>query len=210
MGPGAPTLIQLRGVEKAYRGRTALSIGELNLYSGDRVLLYGRNGSGKSTLLRLLGRISRPERGHIEFSGELRKGFVGYVPQAGGLAASLSLRANLGLRKYLFRRGPEGSAHLEELGLVRHLATRFSELSSGYQRLAAVSAALSIEPAWLLLDEPFGWLDANNRETLINVLNRAMDGSAIALAVIALPECERLPFITRTIQVEEGRLCGES
>lgn len=204
-------LIELRQVEKHYQGRKALSVDDFTLVEGDRVVLHGRNGSGKSTLLRLLGRISSPEAGSIRFATQLRNKFPGYVPQIGGLVGSLTLQANIELRALLFGQQVGRSELIDELGLAPYQRKSYGQLSVGYQRLAAVAAALVFMPDWLLLDEPFGWLDNANRGILIQVLERVV--AQIPLVVIALPERpskEDLPFMTRYVQVLDGCLCEQA
>jgi ABC-type multidrug transport system ATPase subunit len=178
---------------------------ELVLHDGDRVLITGANGSGKSTLLKLVAGVIPPDRGRIHRARGLARSRLGYVPQAGGLYPDLTVAKNVALRQ-----GVCGvpmtleSQALADLGLVDLLEKRAGALSGGFQRLAAVAAALAIDPHWLALDEPFSGLDAQKRSVLGDVLG--MMATAARIVLVTSPTSEHIPFATRRLDLVEGSL----
>ena len=201
------SLIELKDVEKRYGRNVVVSVKSLRLASGDRVLLAGPNGSGKTTLLKLLGRIVPASRGVARWSPELERATLGYVPQNGGLYSELTVLDNLRTRRALY--GMEQTDvhklhYVASLGLVPFLDKRFGELSGGYQRLAAIAAALHVRPAWLLLDEPFSGVDRHFREVLSSALSELATG--LRLLVLTSPETEPLALVNREVRIEEGRV----
>jgi ABC-type multidrug transport system ATPase subunit len=129
------------------------------------------------------------------------------VPQSGGLYSELSLRANLRLKAELWNEAPETlerSPSFEHLGLRALMDKRVAHLSGGYRRLATVALAMSPEPDWLVLDEPFAGLDPENGVLVREVLSEASE--RIRLVVIALPTPDRISFITRVLTIEAGEL----
>jgi len=200
------TALGLEGVEKSYGRRRVLSVDALSLEAGDRVLIAGTNGSGKSTLLRLIAGVASPDRGRIIRSAALA-GKLGYVPQSGGLYGELSIRENLKLRRLLWRlppSAPEGMWYVEGLGLHELLDRTPAELSGGFQRLAAVAAALHAEPDWLLLDEPFSGVDAGRRARLVEGLLNV--GKTMPLLVVTAPAADEFPEPTLIVEVESGSI----
>lgn len=199
------SLIELEQVEKRYGGERVLAVESLALGAGERVLIIGANGSGKSTLLRLLAGVSRPDRGRVRRN--LSAATLAYVPQSGGLYSELSMRENLALRRRLWNRipmPPESAWYIHDLGLEPLLDKTPTELSGGFQRLAAVAAALHVEPDWLLLDEPFYGLDSERRDRLVAGL-RELAGS-LGLLVITAPGPGEFPDVTQTLGMESGQV----
>lgn len=204
----ADSAIALKNVAKFYgKQRHVVLIEQLSLPQGGSVLLHGRNGSGKSTLLRILARVSTTDRGDVDHSARLLQGRLGYLPQSGGLYPELSLRDNLRLRRQLYGLRdirPESVWYVRELGLIQFLPRRVSELSGGFQRLAAIAATLHIEPTWLLMDEPLSGVDAEMRGDLLGwftELAREMD-----LFVVAAPLVEDSLGALTAIEMVDGRV----
>jgi ABC-type multidrug transport system ATPase subunit len=204
-------LIRLEQVEKRYGRYHVLKVEGLSLKEGDRVLISGANGSGKSTLLKVLSGIAPIDRGRMWRARILKTEALGYVPQTGGLYGQLSVQDNLLLRRRLYGRGNgrvEEAWYIKELGLLPLLSRRFAELSGGFQRLATLAAALHVQPAWLLLDEPFGGVDPSKRQILLERLGEI--SRALRLHVITVPAPEELPEVNKWIRLEEGQLiCSE-
>jgi osmoprotectant transport system ATP-binding protein len=164
-------------VTKRYGAVLALDRVSLDIARGECVALVGESGSGKTTLLRCFNRMVEPDAGAIRIDGadtraldpvELRRR-IGYVPQDGGLLPHWTVARNAALVPRL-RAMPDAKerarAALAMVGL-EELATRMPlELSGGQRQRVAIARALAAHPELLLLDEPFGALDAITRADL--------------------------------------------
>lgn len=204
---GNSELIRLEAVTKSYGKDRVLEIAELRFYVDECVAVYGANGSGKSTLLRIIAGISTPDRGRVWRSQDPGLNILGYVPQAGGLYDHLTVTQNILIRRRLYglrEATVEYIAIAREMGLERFMDRRITELSGGYQRLAAIVVALSSDPQWLLLDEPFSGLDPAKRDTLKGVL-RNLSGRLRASIIAAPSLIESLPG-DRKLLMEAGRI----
>lgn len=175
-------MITLEQVSKSYDGVSKI-INNLSfeVLEGEILMLLGSSGCGKSTLLKMINRLIEPTEGRIYLDGkdiqqqdpiELRRS-IGYVFQGIGLFPHLSIRENISIVPRLIG-WPEdriNNRHRELLELVQlspeiH-ADRFpDELSGGQQQRVAVARALAADPDYLLMDEPFGALDAITRDSL--------------------------------------------
>jgi len=166
-------------VFKRYGAVAALDGVSLVVRSGECLALVGESGSGKTTLLRCFNRLVDPDEGRVVVGGrdvmtlhpvELRRG-IGYVPQDGGLLPHWRVGRNVELVPLLLGRpGAEQSAN-EALRIVGLDPTTFRdrwprELSGGQRQRVAIARALAARPRVMLLDEPFGALDAITRAEL--------------------------------------------
>jgi osmoprotectant transport system ATP-binding protein len=166
-------------LSKSFGNAAALVDVSLDVPQGAAVALVGESGSGKTTLLRSFNRLVEPDSGVVRIDGvdasridpiSLRRR-VGYVPQDGGLLPHWRVQRNVEL--VLRLRGetnPESRAR-DALALVGLDPSRFAdrwprELSGGQRQRVAIARALAAEPSVLLLDEPFGALDAITRAEL--------------------------------------------
>jgi NitT/TauT family transport system ATP-binding protein len=186
-----PVSVQLSGVSKTYptRGEPvyALSPTDLAVKSGEFVVLIGPSGCGKTTLLRLIAGLIKPTSGTVEIVGTnlwrngQRQGEaaseMGMVFQDANLFPWLSIEQNVGLPLEL--RGADQASRKERVQELLDLVgiggfgPRWPrELSGGMRQRAAIARALSYDPDILLMDEPFGALDAMTRETLNLELQR--------------------------------------
>lgn len=173
-----PTL-EAAGVSKTYGdGTVALSGVSLAVRPGETVALVGESGSGKTTLLRLFNRMVEPSAGEVRVEGRPVAGLdpislrrrVGYVQQDGGLLPHWKVAKNVELVPRLLgwdrdRREARTREMLELVGLEpgRHGDRYPAELSGGQRQRVAIARALAADPPVILLDEPFGALDALTR-----------------------------------------------
>jgi osmoprotectant transport system ATP-binding protein len=171
--------LQAERVSKRFGAVVALDDVSLSVPSGSLLALVGESGSGKSTLLRCFNRLVDPDAGAIFVDGEnvsrldpvLLRRRIGYVPQDGGLLPHWHVQRNveLVLRLNDDPRTAERARHA--LALVGLEPNEFSErwpreLSGGQRQRVAIARAIAAEPTVMLLDEPFGALDAITRSEL--------------------------------------------
>ncbi len=178
--PHPPPPLTATGIAKAYGRLPVLAGIDLTVAEGEVVAVLGPSGCGKSTLLRLLAGLEPPDRGEVEAGGEPVRGPSPNRPmvvQGATLFPWLSLRANLewGPRALGDRRaGTIVDELLEATGLRGYAELLPRQLSGGMRQRAAIAQVLANQPPLLLLDEPFGALDAQTRlrmqEWLIGLL----------------------------------------
>ena len=169
-------------VSKRFGAVVALDNVSLTAAEGACVALVGESGSGKSTLLRCFNRLVTPDSGTVRANGEnvasvdpvaLRRR-IGYVPQDGGLLPHWRVQRNVELVLRLNGDANAGTRARSALSLVGLDPEQFGErwpreLSGGQRQRVAIARALAAEPALMLLDEPFGALDAITRSELQDV-----------------------------------------
>ena len=173
-----PIVLSARGVSKRYGAVVALDAVTVEVARGECVAFVGESGAGKTTLLRCFNRMVEPDAGEVMVEGEpvasadpiaLRR-HIGYIPQDGGLLPHWSVRRNVGLVPWL-RGEPEREPAEAALALVGLPPDEFGDrrpldLSGGQRQRVAIARALAARPAVVLLDEPFGALDAITRGEL--------------------------------------------
>lgn len=184
-GPVRPIEIEVSGLEKIYKTERntiqALSDINLQIHKGEFVSLIGRSGCGKTTLLRIMAGLVSPTAGRVEIGGKqlwrnetvdssvIKR--LGVVFQDSNLFPWYNIEDNIALPlKLRGVRKTERKARARELaelvGLGRFLTSYPRELSGGMRQRAAIARALSDNPELLLMDEPFGALDALTREKM--------------------------------------------
>ena len=176
-------MIQLSHISKSFDGGRSYAVNDLSFQvnEGETVVLLGSSGCGKTTTLKMINRLVEPTEGFIKVNGkdimdqgpvDLRRR-IGYVFQGIGLLPHMTIGRNVEIVPRLLgwpskKRQERMQELLELVGLpAEDYAERFpEELSGGQQQRVGVARALAADPAYLLMDEPFGALDALTREIL--------------------------------------------
>jgi osmoprotectant transport system ATP-binding protein len=174
-----PASLRAEDLFKRYSNAIALDHISITVASGQCLALIGESGSGKTTLLRSLNRMVEPDSGTVYVDDRPTRDIdpvalrrrMGYVPQDGGLLPHWRVRRNVGLVPWLLGDADSDARADDALRLVGLdpgvFATRWpSELSGGQRQRVAIARALAARPGVLLLDEPFGALDAITRTEL--------------------------------------------
>ncbi len=206
--------IEIKAIHKRFGAFVALEDISLRIAPGELVALLGPSGSGKTTLLRIIAGLEQPSEGSILFGGEnlvgqsLRERKVGFVFQHYALFRHMTVFENVafGLRvKRRRERPPEAQIRervMRLLGLVQlePFAKRYpSQLSGGQRQRVALARALAIEPRVLLLDEPFGALDAKVRKELRRWLRGLHDEMQLTSLFVTHDQEEALELADRVV-----------
>jgi sulfate transport system ATP-binding protein len=213
--------IEVRNLRKTFGRFVALDNVSLDVPGGELVALLGPSGSGKTTLLRIIAGLEPADQGSIHFQGEnathrpVRERQVGFVFQHYALFRHMSVFENVafGLRVRPRKERPsEKEIHETVLGLL-HLvqldvlaARRPSELSGGQRQRVALARALAVKPKVLLLDEPFGALDAKVRKELRRWLRRLHEEVHVTSVFVTHDQEEALEVSDRVVIMNEGRI----
>jgi sulfate transport system ATP-binding protein len=209
--------ISVHDVTKRFGDFTALDSVSLEIQDGSLTALLGPSGSGKSTLLRVIAGLEVPDEGEVRISGEVatalppqRRG-IGFVFQHYAAFKHMTVRDNVafGLTVRKRPRDEIDSRVNELLSLVQldgYHARYPSQLSGGQRQRMALARALAVEPKVLLLDEPFGALDAKVRAELRQWLRRLHDEVHVTTVLVTHDQEEAME-VTDTIAVmSEGRV----
>ncbi|HEY3447454.1 MAG TPA: ATP-binding cassette domain-containing protein [Myxococcales bacterium] len=197
MSSASAPVVVLRDLHKHFGAAYVLKGVSLEIAEGECVALVGESGAGKTTLLRCINRLVEPDRGDLEVFGEdarrldgpaLRRR-IGYVPQDGGLLPHWTVLRNVALvPRLLGLTNPSALAQaaLERVGLPpsRFGARWPRELSGGQRQRAALARALASSPRLVLLDEPFGALDAITRSELVASFGRLRRELGLATVLV--------------------------
>ncbi|TWP35931.1 ABC transporter ATP-binding protein [Leekyejoonella antrihumi] len=206
--------IQLRGVSKAYEVPVLRDV-DLSVPDGEITALLGASGSGKTTLLRIIAGFEPADAGVVTLGDVVvddgtrrvrpqHRG-VGYVPQDAALFPHLSVAANVGFGLARKQRHTVESL-LCTVGLTG-LGHRYPhQLSGGQQQRVAVARALAIEPRIVLLDEPFGSLDAQLRETVRLDVMRILAESGTTTLLVTHDQDEAMSAADRVAMIEDGQV----
>ncbi|MDQ2891191.1 MAG: ATP-binding cassette domain-containing protein [Gemmatimonadota bacterium] len=190
-----------------YGNVVALAGASIKIAARQTLAIVGESGSGKTTLLRCFNRMVEPDSGRVEVGGvDVRSGPVialrrriGYVPQDGGLLPHWRVLRNVALVPSLLRIREPDVAAAEALRVVGMPVTRFGqrfphELSGGQRQRVALARALAARPGVILLDEPFGALDAITRSELHEAFENARREFPVTMLLVThdLAEAARL------------------
>ena len=209
--------IVVNNVTKRFGDFTALEDVSLEVASGSLTALLGPSGSGKSTLLRVIAGLEQPDEGEIVISGEDATGLapqkrgVGFVFQHYAAFKHMTVADNVafGLR---IRKRPKTEirarvAALLELVQLQPFAHRYpAQLSGGQRQRMALARALAVEPEVLLLDEPFGALDARVRAELREWLRRLHDEVHVTTVFVTHDQEEAMAVADRIAVMNRGRI----
>ncbi len=194
---------------------------DLEVHPGELLTILGPSGSGKSTLLHMMGLLDTPTTGKIflnekdvskltEDEAAIERGEdIGFVFQAFNLIPSLNALENVMLPMLIYDKDEDEAKErakeiLERLGLGDKLLNRPNQLSGGQQQRVSIARALSMEPSFLLADEPTGNLDSTSGEEVIKVFQELNDeGKTI---VIVTHDSDLTAHADRIIYIRDGRI----
>jgi sulfate transport system ATP-binding protein len=213
--------IEVRNLSKRFNGFDALKNVDLTVSSGELMALLGPSGSGKTTLLRIIAGLETPDAGSVLFDGEdatardVRERQVGFVFQHYALFRHMTVFDNVAFGLSVKPRGLRpGKGEIRErvhdlLKLVQleQLSNRYpAQLSGGQRQRVALVRALAVEPKLLLLDEPFGSLDAKVRQELRRWLRKLHDEIHVTSVFVTHDQEEALELADRIAVMNEGSI----
>jgi sulfate transport system ATP-binding protein len=213
--------IAVQGVNKRFGSFVALDNVSFTVKPGELLALLGPSGSGKTTLLRIIAGLERPDSGAVYFDGDdatsrdPRDRGVGFVFQHYALFRHMTVTENVafGLRvRPRAQRPPDAEIarrvkELLKLVQLDYLGDRYpSQLSGGQRQRVALARALAVEPKVLLLDEPFGALDAKVRQELRRWLRRLHSEIHLTSVFVTHDQEEALELANRVVVMNQGRI----
>src|SRR6476620_6816186 len=213
--------IEVRNIHKRFGNFVALNNISLSFQPGELTALLGPSGCGKTTLLRIIAGLERPDAGQVLLDNEdasdrhVRERQVGFVFQHYALFKHMTVFENIafGLRvKPRSERPAEAQIkarvhQLLELVQLDWLADRYPpQLSGGQRQRIALARALAVEPKVLLLDEPFGALDATVRKELRHWLRRLHDEVHVTTIFVTHDQEEAMEVAEQIVVMNEGRI----
>ena len=218
--PDGPSLaLSAERLSKRFGNTVALHDVSLAVPRGACVALVGESGSGKTTLLRTFNRLVDPDSGAIHIAGTdaatldpvaLRRR-IGYVPQDGGLLPHWRVQRNVELVLRLTGDGNASERARNALSLVGLEPSKFSsrwpsELSGGQRQRVAIARAVAAEPDVMLLDEPFGALDAITRSELQDAFKALRTRLGMTAVLVTHDLHEALLLATRVVVMRQGTI----
>ena len=213
--------LSIRNLGKQFDGFPALDDVSLDIRSGELIALLGPSGSGKTTLLRVVAGLEQPSAGAVFFGGEdashltVQQRNVGFVFQHYALFRHMTVADNIGFglrvrpqasrppRAEIRRRAGELLDFVQLSGLEKRYP---AQLSGGQRQRVALARALAIEPRLLLLDEPFGALDAQVRRELRRWLRDIHDATGHTTVFVTHDQEEALELADRVVVMNSGRI----
>ncbi|SHF43461.1 sulfate transport system ATP-binding protein [Lampropedia hyalina DSM 16112] len=213
--------IEVRNIHKQFGAFTALNDVSLSIESGELIALLGPSGCGKTTLLRIIAGLESADRGAVLFAGQdathahVRERKVGFVFQHYALFRHMTVFDNVAFGLTVKPREQRPSREeirervyrLLKLVKLEWLADRFpAQLSGGQRQRIALARALAVEPQVLLLDEPFGALDAKVRKELRRWLRRLHEELHVTSIFVTHDQEEALEVADRVVVMNKGRI----
>ena len=200
-------LLKCEHVDFGYENQDAVIDVSLEVSTGDYICIVGENGSGKSTLMKGILGLLKPTEGKIEISEELKKAGIGYLPQQTAaqkdfpatvfevvISGCLGKRGNRPF--YSPKEKQTALSNLERLGIADLKKSCFRDLSGGQKQRALIARALCATDKLLILDEPFGALDAQTRYSMQD-------------EIIRIWKSEKKTIIFVTNNIEEALYLGD-
>ncbi|HET7070761.1 MAG TPA: sulfate ABC transporter ATP-binding protein [Nocardioides sp.] len=209
--------IEIRDVNKRFGDFVALEDVNVSLPTGQLTALLGPSGGGKSTLLRIIAGLEKADTGTVTIEGvdatrlAPQKRNVGFVFQHYAVFKHMSVAKNVAFGLEIRRRSKdEVRARVDELLRLVHL-TQFadrlpSQLSGGQRQRMALARALAVQPKVLLLDEPFGALDAKVRKELRDWLRRLHDEVPVTTVFVTHDQEEAMEVADEIVVINDGRI----
>jgi sulfate/thiosulfate transport system ATP-binding protein len=210
-------VIEARGISKRFGEFVALDDVSVDVPTGSLTALLGPSGSGKSTLLRVIAGLERPDAGSVWLDGDdvtarpPQKRGVGFVFQHYAAFKHMTVWDNIAFGLTIRRRA-RGEirarvAELLELVQLTGLAKRYpAQLSGGQRQRMGLARALAVDPKVLLLDEPFGALDARVRKELREWLRRLHDETGTTTVIVTHDQEEAMEVADRVAVLNDGRI----
>ncbi|WP_107770877.1 sulfate/molybdate ABC transporter ATP-binding protein [Nocardioides sediminis] len=209
--------IEVSGLNKSFGDFVALQDVSVSLPTGQLTALLGPSGGGKSTLLRIIAGLDKADTGSVTIEGTdathlpAQKRNVGFVFQHYAVFKHMTVAKNVAFGLEIRKRPKaEIAERVDELLRLVHLsqfAHRLpSQLSGGQRQRMALARALAVEPSVLLLDEPFGALDAKVRKELRDWLRRLHDDVHVTTVFVTHDQEEALEVADEIVVINEGRV----
>jgi sulfate transport system ATP-binding protein len=210
-------VIEVDGVSKRYGDAEALRDVSVVVPDGSLTALLGPSGGGKTTLLRCIAGLETPDTGSVRMDGRdvtnvpVRRRGIGFVFQHYAAFKHMSVADNVAFGLTVQKRPKaETQARVKELldlvGLSHLAQRRPHQLSGGQRQRMALARALAVEPNVLLLDEPFGALDARVREELRDWLRRLHEEVEVTTLFVTHDQTEAMDIAEQIVVVNEGRI----
>ena len=210
-------MIAARNITKQFGDFTALDDVTIEIPDGSLTALLGPSGSGKSTLLRIIAGLESPDAGTVEIGGDdqtrvpPQRREIGFVFQHYAAFKHMTVRDNVAFGMKI-RRQPRDridarvSELLEIVGLAGYQKRYPNQLSGGQRQRMALARALAVEPRVLLLDEPFGALDAKVRADLREWLRRLHDEVHVTTILVTHDQEEAMSVADHIAVMDHGRI----
>ena len=223
--PSDDLLFRAEGLSKTYHmgdvAVHALRGGDLQLRTGEFVVMLGPSGSGKSTLLNILGGLDVPSGGHMWYYGEdlthagdarltqFRRQHVGFVFQFYNLIPSLTARENVAIVTDIAPNPLPPEEALALVGLEKRLDHFPSQLSGGEQQRVAIARAIAKRPVILLCDEPTGALDSATGVRVLEALER-VNAEMGTTVIIITHNADIARMAQRVLWMQDGQIVREA